>query len=138
MASPPVLAIYSPHLLTELHCDASTTGFSAVLMLKQSEKLKPVFYFSKRATPTESKYHSFELECLTAIYAIERFHVYLSGIPFKIITDYDSFRLTLSKQSINPRISRWAMFLQEYDFEIEHRSGSKMPHVDALSRATQF
>ncbi|XP_043263719.1 uncharacterized protein LOC122403958 [Colletes gigas] len=46
LASQPVLAIYSPHLPTELHCDASTTGFGAVLMQKQSDgKLKPVFYF---------------------------------------------------------------------------------------------
>lgn len=32
LASKPVLALYSPHLLTEMHCDASTTGFGAVLM----------------------------------------------------------------------------------------------------------
>jgi len=35
---------------------------------------------------------------------------------------------------VNPRISRWALFLQAYDYSIEHRSGSKMLHVDTLSR----
>jgi len=35
---------------------------------------------------------------------------------------------------VNPRISRWALFLQAYDYIIEHCPGSKMLHVDALSR----
>lgn len=135
LVTKPVLTIYSPKLKTELHCDASSSGFGAILLQKQPNGFfQPVFYFSKRTTVQESRYHSFELECLAVVYAIKRFHVYLSGIAFKIITDCDSFRLTLSKQNVNPRISRWAMFLQSYDYEIEHRSGSRMPHVDALSR----
>ncbi|KAL4149769.1 hypothetical protein QTP88_003637 [Uroleucon formosanum] len=48
--------------------------------------------------------------------------------------NFTLFRLTLDKQNINPRISRWALFLQNYDFEISHRPGTKMGHVDALSR----
>lgn len=74
------------------------------------------------------------MECLAAVEAIKRFHIYLSGKPFKLLTDCDSFRLTLSKQSINPRIARWAMFLQSYDFQIEHGPNKRMSHVDALSR----
>lgn len=135
LSSCPILSIYSPDLETELHCDASSHGFGAILLQKQRDGIfKPVSYFSHRTSPTESNYHSFELETLSAIYAIKRFHVYLLGIPFKIVTDCDSFRLTLSKQTINPRISRWAMFLQNYDYTIEHRSSKRMRHVDALSR----
>lgn len=135
LASKPILAIYSPTAETELHCDASISGFGAILLQKQEDGLfKPIFYFSQRTTPAEAKYHSFELECLAVVNAIKRFHVYLGGIKFKIITDCDSFRLTLSKQQVNPRISRWAMFLQDYDYEICHRPGKRMSHVDALSR----
>ena len=68
------------------------------------------------------------------VYAIKRFHVYLAGIKFKIITDCDSFRLTLIKKEVNPRMSRWALLLENYDYEIDHRPGSRMLHVDALSR----
>lgn len=56
------------------------------------------------------------------------------GIQFIIVTDCDRFRLTLSKQVVNPRSSRWAMFLQQYNYEICHRSNKGMQHVDALSR----
>lgn len=135
LASQPILAIYLPKLETELHCDASSSGFGAILMQRQKyDILKPVFYFSKRTTDAEKRYHSFELGCLAVVYAVKRFHVYLAGIRFKILTDCDSFRLTLSKQNVNPHISRWALFLQSYDYTTEHRPGSKMSHVDALSR----
>lgn len=135
LSTQPILAIYSPKLLTELHCDASASGFGAILLQKQNDgTMRPVSYFSRRTTNTEARYHSFELECLAAVYAIKRFHIYLSGIPFTIVTDCNSFRLTLSKQTVNPRIYRWAMLLQNYDFKIEHRPGERMSHVDALSR----
>lgn len=71
LTSDPILAIYSPHAETELHCDASASGFGAILLQKQKNGLfQPISYFSHRTTATESKYHSFELECLAAIYAI--------------------------------------------------------------------
>lgn len=41
--------------------------------------------------------------------------MYLLGIKFKIITDC------------------WALILEEYDYEMVHRAGSVMKHVDALS-----
>ena len=132
----PILAIYSPNDVTELHCDASALGFGAVLMQKKSDlKWHPIFYFSKRTTETESKYHSFELETLAIVYALKRFRVYLQGISFKIITDCNSLKLTLAKKDINPRIARWALELQTYDYVVEHRSGERMKHVDALSRS---
>lgn len=95
-----------------------------------------MFYFSKRTTPPESKYHSFELETLAIIYALRRFRPYLQGLRFRIITDCNSLKLTLSKKDINPRISRWVLEMQSYDYEVIHRPGVQMQHVDALSRAT--
>ncbi|GBP13171.1 hypothetical protein EVAR_91281_1 [Eumeta japonica] len=44
--------------------------------------------------------------------------------------------MTMKKSEVPLRISRWAMMLQDFDYEIEHRSGSKMRHVDALSRVS--
>lgn len=86
-------------------------------MQKQSDgKFHPTAYFSKTTTAAESKYDSFELETLAIIYAC------------------NSLTLTLEKKQINPRIARWALELENYDYVIQHRSGSSMGHVDALSR----
>ena len=96
-------------------------------------KFYPTFYFSKRTSDSESRYHSFELEMLAIVYALRRFRIYLYGIKFKIITDCDSLTLALKKNDINPRISRWVLELQNFDYKTEHRSGTRMTHVDGLS-----
>ena len=137
LVSAPILAINNPKYETELHCDASSLGFGSVLMQRQPDhKFHPVFYFSKRTTTTESKYHSYELEKLAIVYALRRFRIYLQGITFKIITDCNFSTMALNKKEINPRISRWALELLNYDYTTEHRPGTKMGHVDAPSRRT--
>lgn len=135
LASEPVLAIYSPSADTELHCDASSHGYGVVLMQKQADgKFHPISYFSKRTSKTETNYHSFELEALAIIYSLERFRVYLQGIPFKIITDCNSLKLTLERKEVNPRILRWSLELRNYNYTLEHRGSDRMKHADALSR----
>lgn len=43
--------------------------------------------------------------------------------------------MTLKKKDMNTRVARWILLHhRDYDYTIEHRSGSKMRHVDALSR----
>lgn len=83
-----MLEIYSPISDTELHCDASSTSFVAILFYgRTNNKTKLVFYYSKLTSPNKAKFHSFELECSAVGYAIERFHVYVLDILFKVISD---------------------------------------------------
>lgn len=118
----PILSIYSPHDETELHCDASAMGFGAILLQKKvDQKLHPVFYFSKRTSEMESRYHSYELETLAIVYALRRFRTYLLGLKFKIITDCQDLSLTLKKKKTNPRIARWVLEMQSFDYILEHR-----------------
>ena len=42
------------------------------------------------------------------------------------------------KQDVPPIVSRWTLFLQKFEYEIEHRSVSKMRQVDALGRISCF
>lgn len=37
-------------------------------------------------------------------------------------------------KSKNPQIIRWSNLLSEFNCEIVHRAGEKIPHVDAMSR----
>lgn len=129
----PVLSIYSPHVYTELHCDASSLGFGATLLQRQTNKaMHPIFYFSKRTTEPESRYHSFELETLAIVYALRRFKVYLQGMSFIIVSDCSAVMQTLEKRDLNARIARWSLELQSFDFKIIHRPVcvcTRMVHV---------
>lgn len=107
LTKPAVLALYNSQNETELHTDASKVGFGAVLLQRQVDgKFHPVFFFSKATTASESRMHSFELETLAIIYALQRFDIYLRGIPFKIVTDCNALALTLNKKDISPKIAQ--------------------------------
>ncbi|GFW30132.1 uncharacterized protein TNCV_1054431 [Trichonephila clavipes] len=89
---------------------------------------------SKKTNTAEEKYDSYELEVLPIINALKKFRVYLLGQHFKIVTDCSAIQKTMQKNDLITRIARWVLQLEEFDYEIEHRAGSRIKHVDALSR----
>lgn len=130
----PLLALYDREAEIELHTDASREGLAGILLTKSKEGWKPISYFSRKTTDEESNYHSYDLEVLAVVSSVERFREYLLGRPFVIKTDCSAVRDTYTKRDMNARIARWFLKLQEYDFQIAHRVGNAMTHVDALSR----
>ncbi|CAL1672060.1 unnamed protein product [Lasius platythorax] len=139
LTSSPVLKIYNPHLETEVHTDASALAIAGILLQKQNNGLwAPVTFYSQNTNKAEINYHSFELEMLAIVKSIERFHVYLYGLDFTIVTDCHALVFAVNKANINPRIARWILKLQNYRFKISHRDGRRMMHVDALSRVINF
>jgi len=75
---------------------------------------------------------------LAIVKSVERFHIYLYGLEFTVVTDCHALVYALNKVNINPRIARWTLKLQNYRFKIIHREGHRMAHVDALSRIVAF
>lgn len=136
LSNKPVLRLYKVKAETELHTDASKSGFGAILLQKDSSDnvFYPVYYASGKTSPIEERYTSYELEVLAIIKALKKFRVYLLGIHFKIITDCKAFTQTMNKKDLCIRVARWALALEEYDYEIQHRPAKNMMHVDALSR----
>ncbi|KAG5861787.1 hypothetical protein JTB14_037397 [Gonioctena quinquepunctata] len=124
----PVLPIYKQGGETELHTDASKYGYGACLLQKLNKdgRFHPVYYMSKKTTPAEEKYSSYELEVSAIIQAVKKFRIYLLGIHFKIITDCSVFRKTMAKKDLTTRVARWALLLEEYSYGIEHLKGNKM------------
>lgn len=135
LTSEPILAIFNPSLPTELHTDASSVGYGAVLLQTHNDNRKRVVaYFSKTTQGAECRYHSYELETLAVVRALQHFRHYLIGIEFKIITDCNALKATERKKDLLPRVARWWIYLQDYNFTIEYRKGVLMPHADYLSR----
>lgn len=134
LVSRPLLSIFDPSLQTELYTDASAIGYGAILTQKFNNESRVVAYFSKRTTPTESKYSSYDLETLAIYNALKHFRVYLLGITFTIITDCNAIKSTMNKKDLSPRVARWWIYMQDFQFQITYKKGQYISHVDFLSR----
>lgn len=136
LSSDPVLKIYQQEAETQLWTDASKYGFGMILMQRCSEddQFHPVYFMSTKTSELEEKYDSYTLETLAVIKALDKFRIYLLGKKFRIITDCQAFQKTMAKKDIIPKVARWVMKMQDFDYEIEHRTNERMKHVDALSR----
>lgn len=133
-----VLTIFDNARTHEVHTDASISGLAGVLMQLEDNELHPVAYYSRQTSDLERKYHSYELEALAVVESLDRFRHFLLGKHFRVVTDCSFLKATANKKDIIPRIARWWLRLTEYDFEVFHRAGAKMAHVDALSRNAYF
>lgn len=133
--SQPLLVLYDGTARHQVHTDASSAGLAAILMQSSDgQDWRPVCYFSRQTSEAESRYHSYELDTLTVVAALERFRFYLLGKKFEVVTDCQAVVANRANKQLNARVARWWLKLQEYDFELVHRGGAKMTHVDALSR----
>ncbi|XP_053968928.1 uncharacterized protein LOC128870341 [Anastrepha ludens] len=130
----PVLKIFKQNGKTQLHVDASKHGFGATLVQQHESKWHPVFYWSRKTSPQEGKLHSYFLEVKAAYLATKRLRHYLMGIRFDVITDCAAFKQTAAKKDVPREVVQWLMYLQDFDFNIEHRSADRMKHVDTVSR----
>lgn len=94
----PVLKIFDPSLPIELHTDASSDGYGAVLIQKYDSLPHVVAYFSHKTTSAESRYHSYELETLAVVKSVEHFRRYLYGRHFTVFTDCNALKASHSKK----------------------------------------
>lgn len=77
----PLLALFNPNAHTEVHTDASSRGLAGILLQKQDRengRLHPVVYYSRKTTPLEEKFHSYELETLAVVESLKK----VPNIPF--------------------------------------------------------
>jgi len=135
LSDKPVLQLFSADAYTELHCDASSMGLSGMLLQKGEDKLLHLIHaMSKKTTPTEKNYHSSKQELMAVVWSMTKLRPYFVGIKFLVVTDFQAIVHLNTQKTVQPQIARWATLLSEYDFEIQHRAGIKMSHVDALRR----
>lgn len=97
---------------------------------QESGKWAPIAFYSQSTNKAESCYHSLELETLAIVKSIQKFHIYLYGIEFTVVTDCHALVFAIDKADINPRIARWTLKLHNYKFKVIHREGCRMMHVD--------
>ena len=93
-----------------------------------------VAYASRSNNSAASNYSSYEGEALAAVWAIAHFRPYLYGQKFTLVTDHQPLKWLMESDKLTGKLARWALLLQEYDFEVVHRAGIANLDADGLSR----
>lgn len=88
---------------------------------QDDNKFHPIGYHSRRTTDAEAVYHSFQLETIAVINALRKYRPCFEEIKFVKVTDCNSLTQTLAKKTLNPRIARWALEMENYQYTIVHR-----------------
>jgi RNase H-like domain found in reverse transcriptase/Integrase zinc binding domain len=116
--------------------DASRFGIAHTLMQKVNGKFKVIAFGGRSFKKHEKVLSSCDSELIGIMDAIHSYRQFLhNGKPFKILTDSlsMSYLKTLSYEK-SPRLTRYALLLQNLDFEIEHIKGNTNIVPDFLSR----
>jgi len=100
---------------------------------------KPIAFVSRTLTDSEQRYAQIEGEGLACVFGVTKFHVYLYGHHFTLITDHKPLASLFSKHQAVPtqasaRIQYWALTLACYEYTLEARPTNKHGNTDAMSR----
>ena len=140
LSSDVLLVHFDPGRKLAISCDASPYGIGAVLShVYEDGTDRPIAYASRSLAPAEKKYSQIEKEGLAVVWGVKKFHLFLYGREFVILSDHKPLQFLFNEQKPVPtmasgRIQRWALTLSAYKYHMEYRAGKDQGNVDALSR----
>ena len=77
----------------------------------------------RTVTETEQSFSATEREALAVIEGIKKFQPYLFGHHFTVHTDHHALKWLMNIKDLTGRLGRWALLIQQYDFDIKHIPG---------------
>ena len=140
LTSSKLLVHYDPNLDLVLACDASAYGVGAMLAHRFPDTTKrPIGYVSCSLSPSEQNYSQLEKEGLSCVFGVKKFHSYLFGRSFELVTDHKPLLALLSEHrgtspQASARIRRWSLLLSMYEYTLMFRRTEAYGNADALSR----
>jgi len=134
LMSGPILALPEDKGMYLLDTDASETGLGAVLSQLQTNGERVIAYASRTLSAPERKYETTRKELLAVVYGLKRFRQYLLGRNFAIRTDHAALSWLRRTSKPMPQLARWLTFIEQFDYEVVHRPGTKHANANGLSR----
>ncbi|XP_073064055.1 uncharacterized protein [Primulina eburnea] len=118
----------------ELMCDASDYAVGVVLGQRRDKFFRSIYYASRTMDAAQQNYTTTEKEMLAVVFAFDKFRPYLVGTKVIVFTDHAVIRYLFAKKDEKPRLIRWILLLQEFDFEVNDRKGCENQVADHFSR----
>ena len=119
-----------------LDIDFCQTQTASILSQMQKGKEVVIAYGSKKLNKSQRNYPSTKGELYAGIMWMDKYQYYLlHGPTFKWRTDNVAIKHVHTMEPKGAIVERWLDMLATYDFEVEHRAGTKHTNADALSRA---
>lgn len=120
-----------------LRTDACEYGVGGVLMQVKvdsngAKEEQIIAVCSSKFSPQACKWATIEQEGYGIFYCVKKFAYYLRGKHFGLETDHRNLLWMVASEV--PKIVRWRIYLQSFDFEIRHIKGRDNTVADALSR----
>ena len=140
ITSAAVLTHYDPTLPITMAADASAYGVGAVIShVFPDGSERPIAFASRSLTASEKNYSQLEKEALALVFGVKKFHRYLYGRKFTLMTDHKPLTTIFGPKKGIPslaaaRLQRWAMLLSAYNYDIRYKSTSEHGNADCLSR----
>jgi hypothetical protein len=119
-----------PLFLATDACDIGCGGY--LYQLDESGVELVVAYISYAFNAVERRWSTIEQEAFGIYYCVLKLEMFLSGRHFIVKTDHKN--LLHMMQSVVPKVIRWRLRLQEFDFVVEHVAGVNNVVPDSLSR----
>ena len=137
IASDMVLTHYDPERPLKLACDASPVGVGAVLSHVMEER--PIAFASRTLTTAERNYSQIDKEALALVWGVKKFHLYLFGRHFTLVSDHEPLTSILNPKKGIPamtvaRLQRYALFLAGFKYSIEYKNTTQHGNADGVSR----
>ena len=135
LANPPILRLADFSKRFKLQTDASNKAVGACLLQEDEEgTYLPIAYYSRKFTPAEYMCNVYEKECMSIIYASERFHKFLEVKPYILETDNMALAWILRRGDKFGKLARWIHRILALPFTIVHIKGQSNVLADAMSR----
>ena len=135
-----VLTHFHPDLPLHVASDASSYGLGAVLSHSMTDGTEqPIAFASRTLNSAEQNYSQIDKEALGIVWNLKKFHTYLYGRRFTLITDHQPLTAILSPVKNLPsmtaaRLQRYTLLLARYHYDIVYRKTSDHGNADGLSR----
>ena len=117
--------------------DASLSAIGYVLTQEFDGKEKVISYGSKKLSPPQRRWSTYDREFFALLCGVRANSHYLRHAPFIAVTDHRpllAWRKVDPKKDPTGRRTRWAIELDTYEFDLVYKKGKIHADADAMSR----